>query len=180
MKAAILVNGVPASGKSSVARAISTEAAWPLLALDTIKEAFFNHLGLGDRLYNRTLGKASYEAIFASIAGFPEDTTTVIDAWFGFQPMEILEQHIARAGLTHIVEIWCHAPPDVIGARYMARVAQRPGGHLGADYVPELIELAARAKPTGGFPVIDVDTTKQLAVSSLLKRIRTELASTSN
>lgn len=175
MKAAILVNGVPASGKSTVARAVSVEAACPLLAIDTIKEAFFHHLGTGDRLYNRTLGKASYEAIFALIGGFPEGSISVIDAWFGFQPVETLDQHIARAGISKAVEIWCHAPPEIVGARYMARVGERPKGHLGADYVPELIELAKRAGPTGRFPVIDVDTTYPQATAELLAKIHEEL-----
>ena len=96
MKSAILVNGVPASGKSSVARALSKATAWPLLTLDTIKEAHFQHLGTGDRDYNRMLGRASYEAIFALIADFPEDATVIIDAWFGFQPLDVLLKHVAR------------------------------------------------------------------------------------
>src|SRR5206468_2486146 len=68
MKRVLLVNGVPASGKSTVAKAVSEAEGWPLLTLDTIKEAFFGHLGTGDRDYNRTLGKASYQAIFNLIA----------------------------------------------------------------------------------------------------------------
>ncbi len=180
MRAAILVNGVPASGKSTVARLIAAETASPLLTLDTIKEAFFNHLGTGDRFYNRTLGRASYEAVFALIADFPDGVTAVIDAWFGFQPIETLERHIARAGLGQIVELWCHAPPAIIGARYLARVSERPAGHLGAGYVPELIELASRAGPTGRFPVIDVDTSDPRATAGLVVRVRDALRRPSN
>lgn len=179
MKAAILVNGVPASGKSTVARVISKEGAWPLLTLDTIKEAFFNHLGTGDRIYNRTLGKASYEAIFALIADFPHESVTVVDAWFGFQPLETLDQHMARAGIGKAVEVWCNAAPEEIGARYLSRVSRRPGGHLGADYVPELIDLARRANPTGRFPLIDVDTSTPEAAKGIVAQIREMLARSS-
>ena len=56
MKRVVLVNGVPASGKSTVARAVSEAKGWPLLTLDTIKEAFFEHIGTGDRNYNRLMG----------------------------------------------------------------------------------------------------------------------------
>ncbi len=176
MKTAVLVNGVPASGKSTVARALGAGAGWPLLALDTVKEALFHHLGTGDRDYNRTLGKASYEAIFVLIADFPADSTVIIDAWFGFQPLEILQQHISRAGLTGVVEIWCHAAPDVIGARYAARLNARSPGHLGAGYVAELIELAGRAKPLGQFPLLEVNTAEPLAVSRLIANVRRELS----
>jgi len=167
MKSAILVNGVPASGKTTVAAAISVRLGWPLLALDTIKEAMFAHLGTGDRDYNRMLGRASYQAIFAAIGDFPAGSGVVIDAWFGFQPREVLEAHVERAGLSHIAEIWCHAPPQIIGARYQARVGVRSAGHLGLDYVPELIGLAARAQPLGLWPSFAVDTTRPLAQHSL-------------
>ena len=39
-----------------------------------------------------------------------------------------------------------------------ARVGTRGPGHPGADYVPELIALAGRARPTGRAPVLEVET----------------------
>ena len=169
MKRAVLVNGIPASGKSTVARAISNTRKWPLLALDTIKEAFFAHLGTGDRDYNRLLGKASYQAIFALVGDFPDDTTIVIDAWFGFQPAEVLQGHIARSGIGQLVEVWCHAPGEVLGERYRARLDQRHAGHLGESYIPELMELAKKAKPLGTYPLFEVDTTLPLDEASLMQ-----------
>lgn len=169
MKRAVLVNGVPASGKSTVARCVSEAEGWPLLTLDTVKEAFFAHLGTGDRDYNRLLGKASYQALFALIKDFPDSTVTVIDAWFGFQPFNVLQSHIAHAGIGEIAEIWCHAPGSVVGERYKARLSARHAGHLGADYVPELTALADKAKPLGPFPRFDVDTTRQLDSAALMK-----------
>jgi glucokinase len=167
MRRIVLVNGVPASGKSTVAEAVAGELGWPLLALDTIKEALFAHLGIGDRDYNRLLGKASYEAIFALIATFPQGSGAVVDAWFGFQPRAVLDAHLARVGAVRIAELWCHAPPETIGARYRARLADRHGGHLGEAYVPELIELAGRATPLGTFPMRAVDTTGPLDAKAI-------------
>jgi glucokinase len=175
MKRAVLVNGVPASGKSTVARAVSHAQGWPLLALDTVKEAFFEHLGTGDRDYNRLLGKASYQAIFALIADFPDGVTALVDAWFGFQPAEVLDKHLTRAGVGGIAEIWCHAPAEIIGDRYRSRLTQRHSGHLGASYVPELIELAGRARPLGSYPLFEVDTTRPLDIAALVEWLDTEL-----
>jgi glucokinase len=168
MKRVVLVNGVPASGKSTVARAVSHAEGWPLLTLDTVKEAFFEHLGTGDRDYNRLLGKASYQAIFALIADFPESATAVVDAWFGFQPADVLEKHLARAGVVKIAEVWCHAPAEIVGKRYRSRLSRRHSGHLGASYIPELIELAGRARPLGNYPLFEVDTTRPLDLAVLL------------
>lgn len=162
MKRAVLVNGVPASGKSTVARAVSDRFGWPLFALDTIKEPFFNELGTGDRAYNRKLGRAAYAAIFDTIAAFPDGQTLIVEAWFGFQPAEVLARHLAHAGIVEAVELWCHAPPEEIGRRYANRVALRPPGHPGLDYVPELIALAGRAQPIGAGRLFPIDATHPL------------------
>jgi glucokinase len=166
-KRLVMVNGVPASGKSSVAQALADATGWPILALDTIKNPFLTTLPPGDRLFNRTLGRASYAAIFDLLAEAPAGASFIVDAWFGFQPLHVLETGLARAGITDLVEIWCHAPPQTVGDRYAARLALRPAGHPGADYVPELIALAERAMPTGLAPCYDVDTTQDLNLSAL-------------
>ncbi len=156
----LLVNGVPASGKSSVAAVIARRLALPVLALDTVKEAFFDHLGIGDRDWSRKLGRASYQAIFATIAAFPDGLGAIVDAWHKFVPLDLLEDHLVRAKAGPVVEIWCHAPPEVCAERYSARAGDRHPGHPPASYAAELAGLAARATPIGRWPVIDVDTSR--------------------
>jgi glucokinase len=167
-KRVVMINGVPASGKSSVARALADETGWPILTLDTIKNPFLATLPPGDRLFNRTLGRASYAAIFDLVADAPASSTFIIDAWFGFQSLDVLEAGLARAGVTDLAEVWCHAPPQTVGDRYTGRLGSRPAGHPGAEYVPELISLAERAKPTGLAPCQDVDTTMALDLPYLI------------
>lgn len=171
MKVAVLVNGVPASGKSRVAEALAAATGWPLLTLDVVKEALFNQIGPGDREFNRKLGKASFEALFSLIRDFPANSTTIVDAWYGFQPREFTLPLIARAELAAAVELWCHAPPDVIVQRYSDRIDKRPKGHPGLEYVPELYKLAGRAGPLEAFPVIRVDTTAPLDAAALVSEI---------
>ncbi|MBB4403796.1 MULTISPECIES: ROK family protein [Rhizobium/Agrobacterium group] len=155
----VFVNGIPASGKSTLSRMLSQQTGWPVLALDTIKNPFLEHIEGVDRLFNRTLGKASYQAIFQIIKDAPEGSGFIVDAWFGFQPIELLKEHLEKAGAAELAEIWCHAPAEVVAERYRARLADRLPGHPGESYIPELIALAARAEPTGLAPVFDVDTT---------------------
>ncbi|BAB50306.1 glucokinase [Mesorhizobium japonicum MAFF 303099] len=169
---AVLVNGIPASGKSTVSRGIADRMDWPLLALDTIKNPFLEVLGGGDRLFNRTLGRASYQAIWSVVGEAPAGTTFIVDAWFGFQPREVLEDHLRKAGVEQTFEIWCHAPGEVLAERYGARLDLRPAGHPGAAYIPELIELAKRAEPLRRGPFFDVDTTKPIDFDTITAWLR--------
>lgn len=169
MKTAVLVNGVPASGKSTVARAIAARLGAPLMTLDTVKDPLFTHFGTGDREHNRRLGRASYEIIFAAIADWPDPACVVIDAWFGFQPPDILERHLATAGIHRTAEVWCHAPGPVLAERYKARIATRSSGHPGAAYVTELVALSRRAAPIGRGPCFDLDTTKPLPIDDVMR-----------
>ncbi|ALN75503.1 ROK family protein [Aureimonas sp. AU20] len=160
-KRLVLVNGVPASGKSGVARALSDATGWPILSLDTIKNPFLTEIEGVDRPFNRKLGRASLRAMFALAREAPAGTTLILDAWFGFQPAEFLAELLGEAGIDTVAELWCSAPPELIGARYGARVNERPPGHPGLDYVPELVALAARARPLDLGPRLDVDTTER-------------------
>lgn len=161
-KRLVMVNGVPASGKSSVARGLSEATGWPVYALDTVKDPFLAEFGAGgmtiDRPFNRVLGRASYRAIFALIAAAPPGATVIVDAWFGFQPRALLEELAAAAGVTEISEVWCHTAPAIVAARYRARAADRLPGHPGPEYATELEALAARAEPMAIGPVHSLDT----------------------
>ena len=171
----ILVNGVPASGKSTVASIIARRFRLPILTLDTVKEAFFDHLGIGDRDYSRLLGRASYQAIFSTIADFPDGLGAIIDAWHKFVPLEVVEGHLKRADAGPIVEIWCHAPPEVVAERYRSRAASRSKGHPPASYADELALLAARATPLGIAPIIDVATDRAVDEAALVSAVREHL-----
>jgi predicted kinase len=167
----LLVNGVPASGKSTVAAAIARRLRLPILAVDTVKEAFFDHLGIGDRDYSRKLGRASYQAIFATIAAFPDGLGAIVDAWHKFVPLDLLEGHLIRAEAAPVIEIWCHSPPEICAERYRARADQRHPGHPPASYAQELADLAARATPIDRWPVIDVDTNRPLDEEGLIRKL---------
>lgn len=160
-KRVVLVNGVPASGKSRLAKSLSQRTGWPVLSLDGIKNPFLEHIGGVDRDFNRTLGKASYQAIWSFIREAPAGSTFIVDAWFGFQPKALLEAYIKDAGVDRIAELWCKVPGAVAGERYASRLKDRLPGHPGAEYVGELVVLADRAEPMGCGALMTVDQTKE-------------------
>ena len=64
----ILVTGIPASGKSTLARALGEELRLPVISKDSLKELLFDHVGFRSREEKVRLGNASMEIMYA-VAG---------------------------------------------------------------------------------------------------------------
>ncbi|MDW5499329.1 AAA family ATPase [Pseudomonas lundensis] len=167
-KTVILVNGIPASGKSTLARALAQHFGLPYLSLDGIKEPFMARLDNLDRELNRRLGCAAYQAIWSMVAQAPQRCIYVIDAWFGFQPRELLRQYLREAGVTQVLEVWNQISAELVVERYAARIGQRSAGHPGAEYLPELRTLADRAMPMAIGPLIRVDQALPLEIGKIV------------
>ena len=60
----ILVNGLPATGKTTLARRLATDLRLPLLAKDAIKETLFDTLGWSDRVWSRRLGAVTFTLLY--------------------------------------------------------------------------------------------------------------------
>ncbi|CAG8999654.1 MAG: hypothetical protein CENE_01633 [Candidatus Celerinatantimonas neptuna] len=152
-KTVILVNGIPASGKSSLARLISEHFSLPYLILDQFKEPFMAIYARLSREQNRKLGWAAYEALWQTVRLAPAECTYVIDAWFGFQSKETLVGYLQQAGVTQVLEVWNQISGPLACQRYQKRISQRPKGHPGEEYLPELNTLAQTARPMAIGPV---------------------------
>lgn len=161
LKRVVLVNGIPASGKSTLTRALSHRFGWPVLTLDSLKEPFMACFAPVDRQRNRQLGCAAYQAIWNIVGQAPAGQIWLIDAWFGFQPRALLEQGLKQAGVGAVLELWMQISPDDAVARYQARLSQRLPGHPGAEYLPELRQLAQQAQPMALGPVLPVNAVAQ-------------------
>lgn len=94
----ILVNGLPATGKTTLARRLANDLRLPLLAKDAIKETLFETLGWSDRAWSRRLGAASIALLYL-----------------------LLEEEL-RAGQSCIVE--CNFVPDRDGG-HLGTLQQR-------------------------------------------------------
>ena len=63
----VVVSGPPASGKTTLARAIAPALGLPLVAKDTIKEALMSVLPVPDIETSRAVGRASVAALAGRI-----------------------------------------------------------------------------------------------------------------
>ena len=117
----VVVSGLPASGKTTVGRAISPGLSLPLLDKDDILEALFDSLGCGDRDQRERLSRASDEVLLR-LAG--TSTAAVLVNWWNHDTAPARLHAISDS----LVEVFCDCPVDVAAARFAAR--DRHPGHL--------------------------------------------------
>jgi predicted NBD/HSP70 family sugar kinase len=175
-KTVVLVNGVPASGKSTISRLLSEHFALPYLTIDGIKEPFMDQFEEIDRAFNRRLGCAAYEVIWSIIGSAPTQCIFLIDAWFGFQSKEKLQHYLDKAGVTQVIEVWNHISGDLASKRYALRLGERRNGHPGEEYLPELIKLADGAKPMALGPVFEIDQARPVDASLVIEWLDKQLS----
>lgn len=166
-KTVILINGIPASGKSTVTRQLSATFNLPLLTIDGIKEPFMACFKGIDRPFNRQLGCAAYDVIWSIVGQSPVGCIWLIDAWFGFQSRASLQLQLQQAGVEKVLEIWNQISPEQAVSRYAGRLQDRKPGHPGEEYLPELAKLAERAEPMRLGPVFAINQQQWTDVKAL-------------
>jgi predicted kinase len=60
----VIVGGAPATGKTTLARALGTALGLPVITKDDIKESLAEPFRTGDREWSRQLGVAAYSVLF--------------------------------------------------------------------------------------------------------------------
>ena len=157
----ILVAGMPASGKSTIAVRISESLGIPMLSKDSIKEVLFDDLGFHSRAEKIQLGTAAMHILYYAAAQLMK--------------VALLETHHYTA-----VTVRLTGDPEVIYRRFAARDLSntRHRGHVVNDCYPEppgaplenptrksyeqfLDDIAARGytRFQANGPVLEVDVT---------------------
>jgi glucokinase len=168
----VVVSGMPASGKTILARVLAQRLELPLAEKDEVKEALFNTLGIGDAEWSQRLGGAVYPLLFLFarrllLAGQP----LIAEANF-FRSDQ--EPRFAELPRHRTVQIHCHAPPEVLLERYRSRPERHPG-HFDSVRVDELVERfeSGRNGPLDlDGELIELDTARPVDADALAARLR--------
>jgi predicted kinase len=171
MPLVVVVQGPPAAGKTTVARALAAQLRLPLIAKDTIKEALFDGLGAGNLEWSRRLGEATYLALLALVEDSIEAGASLVLEGNFVRGSE-LEARLAALH-ARFVQVHCSAPLQLLVERYESR--DRHPGHVDT----QRIEALREAVETGRHEPLDlpgetirVDTSGPVDLTALTERIR--------
>ncbi|MBS2963806.1 AAA family ATPase [Actinocrinis puniceicyclus] len=167
---AILVNGLPGAGKTTLARALSRRMLLPLLSKDVIKEAHADVFGaqpadgLPQRRWNQAFGAAASETMWALLADAPGGA--ILESFWPADYHRLAAGGLARAGVERPLELWCEVPPELARQRYEQRLPRHPiHGALADD--EEWEHWRRTARPIGLGPVLRVNTGVQVDVEQV-------------
>jgi len=168
---AILVNGLPGSGKTTLSATLAGVLGCPLLAKDPIKEALADLAG--PMIDPQALGGIAMDTVWA-MAGAVEAGVVVDSFWHRPRDLEFARPGVERAGSPRTVEVWCDVDPEVALQRVVDRLAA--GGRHPAHGTVESAraswpEWSAAAEPLGLWPVIRVDTSTPVDMDDLVMQI---------
>jgi predicted kinase len=168
----VLVNGMPAAGKTTLARQLARELRLPMLSKDVIKEAHGQVFGArppdgrSHLEWSRMFGAAANATMWALLAE-SECGAVLESTWPADEAWEFARDGLrsARAGSPR--QIWCDVPVEVAHERYMLRCPSRHAIHHDLSSEHEWRTRWARAEPLPLPATIRVDTTRPVDVARL-------------
>lgn len=159
----ILVNGLPGSGKTTLAGPLASALRVPQISKDALKEA------MPPGISSRAAGAAASEAMWDLAAAAPDGA--VLESWW-FRPRDLgfVTAGLDRCGAPTTVEIWCEVPVELALARFRARrrAAIHEDDRRLTDSWPR---WAAEARPLGVGHTLMVETDRPVDIGRVIDRI---------
>lgn len=152
----IVVVGLPASGKTTLARKIAARTGIALLEKDAIKERLFDTLGWSNRDWSRQLGAATWRVMDYLIeAQLQVGNWLIVEATFDPRhDTQKIRTWVKRFGI-RVIQVLCYAEGQILLHRFTQR-AHSPERHPGQDRPEQLPDLAEQLS-AGRAEFLDVE-----------------------
>lgn len=177
MQAFVVVSGLPASGKTTLASVLAAKLPFPLLDKDAFLEVLFQLEGIGDTEWRRSLSHRA-DAQFREAAANAE--RAVLASWWR-HPRSTADSGTPTDWLVEapraLVEVHCSCRASIAAARFLAR--SRHPGHLdqqrSSDNLLALLEQQESLGPLFPEKAITVSTEVPVDVAALVGAVKSAL-----
>jgi adenylate kinase family enzyme len=170
----IIISGAPGTGKTTLAKKISSEFKLPLLSKDSIKETLFDSLGIKDREWSRKLGIISYQLLYQTIELLLQtDKTFIVESNFKPEFDDQKFNNLKNKYNFEILQIICETKGEILLERFKKRSEsgeRHPGhvDHLNYDEFKDTLLKKDYPPLNIGGEVLKVDTTNFDQIDYLL------------
>jgi aminoglycoside phosphotransferase family enzyme/predicted kinase len=169
----VLVGGLPASGKSTVAAGVADGLGWALFRSDEVRKdlAAIAHdaaapAALDSGLYRPDrVEKAYQEVLRRARMALERGVSVVLDATWRDERMRNAAHRVAESTCTELVELRCVAPMEVLESRLAAR---RPGNRQGSDATVDVL-AGMRFEPWPSANEVATNVTPAQSVAAALE-----------
>lgn len=170
----VIINGLPATGKTTLAHQLKDALNLQIVAKDDIKEFLFNTIGHNDREWSKKLGRISIEFLYKLCDELlASDTSFIVEAAFEYEFAHKQLGQLIEIYKPEVVELYCTVPPTVRKKRFIERneSGNRHPGHFDqanytTDDVPEPYE---KYRPLELSKVVHIDTDKAYSINEIIK-----------
>jgi predicted kinase len=174
MKIGVVVTGLPASGKTTIARSIASSLSLDLIDKDDFLEDLYELNEVRSWEGRKELSRQS-DVLF-QVAGVKSGSAVLVSHW---KPLAERSESGTptdwlKRTFTSLIEVYCFCPPDVAIDRFLAR--KRHPNHF--DQQRDPTELAQRLRdlesgyPLGIGPVVEVRTDMKVNQQAIADKVR--------
>ncbi|MFC4452243.1 AAA family ATPase [Deinococcus sonorensis] len=170
----LVVSGLPASGKTFLGSRLAAELQLPYVTKDEYKELLHQRL---PQLSHADAGPLSFSVMYhvaevvlrAGVGGVLET-----HFYLGVSEPKILE--LAQVHRARVLQVYCHAPLDLLRQRHAERVAAGEHPHIHRPELWERLSPQACTRPLDlDAPLLSVDTSAGVDLPAVLAWVTARL-----